>query len=109
MFGFDGVLLICDCYWWLVIEVIGVLVSLIKVNGGIVEDVQWYVWLWVFVDVIFIDDVVGGWMLEINVDNQLVQNQFVGKFDIYYVFQVDLLLLISGVLGYYEMLFGIGL
>lgn len=107
--GFDGAPLIRDRYWWPVTEAIGVLASLIKVDGGTTEDAQWYARLWAFADATFIDDAVGGWMPEINADNQPVQNQFVGKPDIYHALQADLLPLTSGVSGYYKTLSGIGL
>lgn len=106
--GFDGSPMIRDRYWWPVTEAIGVLGSLLKLNTATQQDRDWYARLWAFADATFMD-ANGGWMPEINDANEPVQNQFIGKPDIYHALQADLLPLTSGVSGYYKTLHQIGL
>lgn len=85
-------------YWWPVTEAIGVLASLIKLEGK-PEDEAWYRRLWQFADAHLIDHEHGGWFPEIDDHNQPDATQFAGKPDIYHALQANLFPLAQGLSG----------
>ena len=82
-------------YWWPVTEAIGALAALIKLGAG-PGDEDWYRKSWAFADRHLIDKARGGWMPELDDDNQPAMTQFRGKPDIYHALQADLLPLTDG-------------
>lgn len=92
---FDGTQLNRSRYWWPVTEAIGVLASLIKLEGRD-EDEIWYRRLWEFADSTLIDHKHGGWVPELDNANRPANTQFNGKPDIYHALQADLFPLVPG-------------
>ncbi|AUH32559.1 AGE family epimerase/isomerase [Paracoccus tegillarcae] len=83
-------------YWWPVTEAIGAMAAFIKLSSG-PDDEEWYRKLWRFADQHLIDAERGGWLPELDANNQPAMTQFSGKPDIYHALQADLLPLADGI------------
>jgi sulfoquinovose isomerase len=92
----DGRVLVSNRYWWPVTEAMGALAALIKVDPR-PSDADWYLRLWEFAQGHFIDYTHGGWFPEIGMDGTPLQQQFIGKPDIYHSLQAVLFPLCDGV------------
>ncbi|WP_380056212.1 AGE family epimerase/isomerase [Falsihalocynthiibacter sp. SS001] len=94
--NFDGTPLIKPRYWWPVTEAIGVVATLLKLEGT-AQDEEWYRKLWTFADAHFVDHIHGGWFPEIDDQGKPTETQFRGKPDIYHALQAVLFPLTSGI------------
>ncbi|WP_299906582.1 AGE family epimerase/isomerase [uncultured Paracoccus sp.] len=91
----DGTVARWARYWWPVTEAIGVLAAFQKLDPQ-PGDEDWYRRCWTFADRHLIDHARGGWIPELDDQDQPAKAQFAGKPDIYHALQADLLPLAAG-------------